>query len=513
MKAQSRSVGILLAVSMVFGCPGRADIYEEPYATFGPIEVGERLVWSLTPTQTLLVLDPEPGSVVGVRRLGFEPVALQAAGDRVLALGVASEGPQLVVAGTVDDSVDRIGLSTSFNRIVVSATGEVAVLLFDPDKAPQSGGPAVRNANEIAIVDIGKREATRVLLDTESLAPRSVHFSPDGKLCAVTLDSAVVIVDLQDTSRRLQVPLVLQGGVRLRPQEVLFSADSAHLFMQVSGTADVVSLTIDNSSSELTGHINFLFASGAQRLLDILVPKGPGFEGLVAAVFSTEGSGSIAALLDASGDRSRTRAVQLQTGASRIEDLGEGMLLLYGDDTLVGWLAFEDRVDEDRLAGSTRGGPSVVGAVALFSHGSPESEHALSVVSVRTETTRIRVSQRLLVLSGPAQDIRPDPASEMVLLAVKVPREDSGAAPDYEGRTSGDTGSLVLLSTADGTIRDVVLDEVIDRVGAVGSYYYVVHPGDFGDITFIPKAEAQRTSAHRRDGFLLTGLLDLSGED
>lgn len=514
MKALARRLGTSILLSVLLGCPGRADIYDEPYATFGPITVAEHLVWSVTPTQTLLVLDPKPGTTVGIRRLGFEPRDIKPAGDRVLALGVSPDGARLAVVGVLDDQVDIIDLPTSFDRILAAPNGQSAVLLFDPDRARRSGAPAVRNANEVAIVDLEDGVASRVVLNTESLAPRAVDFGPRGELCVITLDNAVVIVDLEDPSRRLQVPLVLQGGARLSPRQVLFSEDGEHLFMRVAGTADVLSLSIDNSGAELAGHINFLFASGAQELREILVPRGPGFEGLVAAVFSTPGNeGSIAALLDARGDRSRTRAVQLQSDVEHIEELGEGLFLLHGTSAIVGWQPLEDRVDEDRLAGTIRSAPSVAGAVAFFSHNSQQTDYALSVVSVAAQSSRIRVSQRPLVLSGPAQDIYADPATSTVLLGVQVPREDSGAAPNYDGWETGETGSLVLLSTSDGAIADVVVDEIVSKVGIVGDYYYALHPGKFGDMTFVPKAQPARASAHRRDGFLLTGLLDLADED
>lgn len=519
MNRRMLCLSLAVCLAAATGCPGRADIYDEPYDVQGPLPVDGRLVWSLTSARSLVVLDPEAPIDSQTRKLPFAPRALAVAGTQVIALGVDDEGPAAALTEIGDEAVQRVSLPAVFDRILPSTSGPYAVLLFDPSLPPVPGAPAARNANEIAVLSLQDQLATRVVLQTESLAPRAVHFSPVGTLAAVVLDSAVVVLDLANPERRVQVPLILPGGERLVPQEAHFASDGAHLFIRAQGTSDVLSLRLNDAAEGIEASINFLFAPGAQALQDILVPRGEGFEGTVAALFSRPANqGSIAALLDAEGDRSKTRWVELSARLTHIEDLTQGQLLLHaaqdggsaGDGAaLVSWQPLLDRVDEDRLAGNAIGAPAIAGKVAFFRHTGASGGEALTSVFIRSEATRDRVAQSPLVLYGDPVDIVADDSSATVLLGVQIPREDSGAAPDYKDRQQGTTGSVVLLKPSDASIEHVVLDEVVQSLGVVGDFFYAVHPDIFGDVTFFPKADPQRSAAHRRDGFLLSGLFEI----
>lgn len=523
MKGVATQLALLGMSAALWGCPGRADIFDEPYSVLGPMPLAGRLVWSFAPAQTLVVLDPAQPDETLTYRLGFAPRDLAVAGERIIAVGIDDEGPAASVRSLQQEGTTRVALPAVFDRVLPSPSGGHAILLFDPGRAPGPGSPAARNANEIAVLDLGAGTATRVVLQTESLAPRAVEFSPVGTLAAVVLDSAVVVLDLAAPSRRVQVPLILPGGARLVPQEASFSSDGTHLFLRAAGTSDVLSLSVDDSGEDLSGHINFLFASGAKQLHDLIVPSGSEFAGLVAAVFSkAAGQGSLVALLDADGDRSRTRSAALNKTVTRIEDLGDGLLLLHGAQAaaptragpdIVAWQPLMDRVSEGQLAGAMIGTPAVAGKAAFFRHEVPGGGQALTSVSVKSEPTRLRISQSPLVLFGDPVDITADPASGTVLLGVQVPRKDSGAAPDYDDNDRGNTGSVVFVTPEDSGIRNIVLDEVVTEVGAVGDFFFALHPDDFGDLTFIPKADPTRAASHRRDGFLLSGLLDVGAEE
>lgn len=520
-----RLLAHLALFGLLTGCPGRDEVFDGPFTVLGPVEGPSQLVYALAPARSLVVLDPAQPERTAARRLPFEPRDLAVAGGRAVAIGLGEEGPALAHASIteLDGAVSQFALPGVYDRVLLAPDGAHAVLVFDPNRAPEPGAPAARNANEIAVVDFEAGVAQRVVLQTESLAPRAVRFDPRGRRAAVILDSAVVVLDLADPARRVTVPLVLDGGARLYPEQARFASDGEHLFVQAAGTADVLALALVDDGESLRGTINFLFAPGAERLHDIIVPQGEGFAGFVAAVFSRAGtSGSLVGLLEASGDRSSSRVLELDATVTRLEDLGQGRLLLHsgereapsrGGAAVVSWAPLEDRVDEDQLAGPVIGVPAVAGPVAFFRHDTGSGREALTAVSVFAEQTRDRVFQRPLVLSASPASVAADPSGDTVLLGVDVAREDSGAAPDYEGEETGQTGSLVLLSPAEGTIDAVVLDEVVTKVGAVGEYFYAAHPDLYGDVTFVLKADPRRSAAHRRDGFLLSGLLDAADEE
>ncbi|MCA9554225.1 MAG: hypothetical protein KC933_29590 [Myxococcales bacterium] len=510
------------AALALFGCPGRAGLYSESFEVFGPLEASGRLVWSVAPAHTLVALDPASEGPVAATALPFEPRALTSGAGRVLAMGEAAGGPRLATLDPSAGDLVQVDLPALYDRILPSPDGAYAVLLFDPRIDPAAGDPVVRNANDVTVVDLAAGVATRVALDTESYAPRGVVFSPTGGRAAVVLDAGVVVLDLEKPSRRVSVPLVLDGGGRLTPEEVLFAADGGHLFVRSTGTTDVISLKLEDDGDALAASLNFLFLPGATSLADLALVDGDA--GQVAALFQGQPGVSFAAILDADGDQGQTRAIEIEATLWHIVGLGDGLYLLHAAGTLltsgaavVGWEPATDRVDVDQLAGAATSQPTVGGNVAFFRNQTGDSgAAAMTAVSVVREATRLRVKQRPLVLSGTLRDRVADPDGGRVLLAVDVDRAGSGAAPDYDDPDDdprGTTGALVVLEAESLAVAGVVLDDPIRQVGVVGAYYYAVHPDVFGDVTFVPRASLVRDSARRRDGFLLSGLLDAAGED
>lgn len=521
-----RAGGLVMALGAaafgLTGCPGRVELFGEDYEVFGPLTASGRLVWSLGPAKSLVALDPASEAPAARVALPFAPRTVDVAGARVLALGVGASGPVLALIDPAGGVPTQVALPDLFDRVLASPDGAYAVLLYDPRSAPAPGSPAARNANEIAVVDLAAGTATRIALDTESIAPRGVVFSPAGARAAVILDAGVVVLELAEPARRLTVPLVLDGGERLTPEEALFSPDGGHLFIRAVGTADVISVKLEVSGGVLGGSLNFLFAPGAAAVADIAAPEVEGLAGQVAALFTTPAGGSLAALLDPDGDQGASRVVELDVTLRALEDLGGGLFLLHGAGgpggrAVVGWEPLMDRVDVDQLAGQALAPPTVGGNVAFFRHETGDAgTQALSAASVVREATRLKVKLRPLVLSGVLRSAVADPAGGRVVLGVDVDRAGSGAAPDYDDADDdpqGTTGSLVVLEAETLAIDGLVLDDPVRGLGVVGDHYYAVHPDEFGDVTFVPRATLTREAARRRDGFLLSGLLDAAEEE
>jgi hypothetical protein len=395
------------------------------------------------------------------------------------------------------------------------------VLVHDASKATESPF-AAQNHNEVALVDLAAGTARRIALDTESTSPRNVVFAPDETRAAIVLDAAVVVVGLAD-ERRVKVPLKLPGGARLTPEQVLFAPDGAHLFLRTSATPDVVSLALADDGTSLSGALNFLAVPGAERLLDLAVPGADRYDGHVLAVFSRTGDegGTVAARIDADGDAVSTSRVELDGDASRVDVLADGTVLLHGSpDALgavgkayvAGWDPAGGRVEEDALAGPTTGPAAGGDTNAFFLHTAEGgTATALTSLAIRRSDVRLGMALRPLVLGGEVRSYTYGAADRRIAIAVDIPREDSGAAPDLHAfgeKFTGSTGALAVIEPETLEIASVVLDDPVSRVGVLGDWYFAVHESELGDVTFVPRANLERGAAFRYDGVLLTKQLD-----
>lgn len=503
-------------------CGTRGESWTKPLSVEGPLVAGGELVYLQRNAAMVVVLDPTGTRAPLHVPVASPPRAFGTTATAVLVAGGRGDGPLLDVVALPAGETRRLALPGAYDRIAASPDGRFAVLTYDPSVAPAPGGPAARNNDEIAIVDLSAGTARALALRTESLAPQQVVFSPGAPLAAVVFDGAVAFVDLADPTSHVVVPLKLSGGTTLHPQQAFFTADGAWLFVRATGSDDVLALEVTRTAGVLSSAINFLFAPGATGLLDITVPAGAGFEHTVAALYSGS-TGTTAALLDATGDASRTHTAAFTRPATTLVDLGDGKLLLCGVPSrtsaertraLAGWEPLLDRVDEDLLPGAVQAAPLFGRGAGYFAHASvgtaAGTQTALTQVSLEDDGERLRVRLAPFVLGGPVTAGVVDPATGSLFVTARLARKESGAAPrpGTTDDTSGMVGSLVALRPGEAAPAGMAFDAEVEALGLVGGRLYAVHPDPLGDVTFADPTTLDRATARRVTGFLSTGLLD-----
>jgi hypothetical protein len=516
---------LLLALALlVAACGTRGDRWDDSLDPVGPVAAGVHLVWFVPTTGRVVAIDLA-GEEVRSFPAGAVPRALAAVDGGVAVLGGTGHRPGLRRLALPSGDATSLAVPAAYDRIAVAPGGTKAVLYFDPAAPPAPGSPAARNFNEIAVVDFATGAVRAVSLDTESLAPRGVVFSPAGDLAAVVLDAAVALVDLADPAVHVRIPLKLAGGEELAPVEALFSPDAAFLYVRAAAARDVLAIEVRREAGELGGSVNFLFVPGADLVDDIVVPAGPGFERSVAAVFRSGATG-IAALLDATGDASKGHLAPLSRRASGIEDLGGGRLLLYPATSASGanvpravaaWEPLTDRLDEDLLPGPSSRPPRFAPGAGFFFHDAVSlpgtgATPALTVVTVDDTGARLRVQLTSVGLAHEPGPSAVAPDTGLLLLGVDVLRKDSGAARDEDGGDASElTGSLVAVGPAGGAelpIGGIALDDPIVDLGLAGAYLWARHDTASGDVTVLPLADLRRSAARRYDGLFLAGALE-----
>ncbi len=511
-----RPVSITALCTLVLAaCSGNDEALTEALVVVGPRVVADHLVW--VDQTTARVAWVASDTVVESTEVDSDDVRTAVFGPEHVTLLTGGDQPAAVRIAVPGGDVDVVPLSSTFDRAFLSPSGRYLVAIHDARFARNAPVVAINN-NEIAIADLDTGAARRVALDTESTSPRDVVFSADESRAAIVLDADVVVVDLA-ADGIVRVPLKLPNGDRLSPEQVVFSAD--YLFLRTSGTADVVALELLGEGSTTSGVLNFLAVPGAERLLDLAVADDPDY---VLAAFRAPEGRTIAARLAADGDVAETRTVELAGQATRIALLENRTVLLHGSPDQIGssgnafvggWDLEDDLVEQDALAGPTMG-PAAVGADAAFFVHAAEggSATALTALALRREDVRLSVALRPLVLGGNVRDYAFSSADARVVVGVDILREDSGAAPlparPY-GEPNDTTGALAVVDAETLVIESVVLDDPIVSVGVLGDHLFAIHPGAFGDVTFVPRASVERGAARRVDGVLLSGLLDRTG--
>lgn len=498
----------LIAVLLLFvaACSGSDEALSDPLVVSGPNVVGSHLVWVHHTDRRVVWANPADATTDAIA-LSRSVRAAAFGDDRVIVLG-GGAAPGVDVVRVPTGERTSIALPGVYDRVLISPRGRFAVALHD-SRVAKDAPVVVANHNEIAVVDLDAGSSRRVSLETESTSPRDVVFSSDEALAAVVLDAAVVVVRL-DGPGRVMVPLKLPRGTRLSPEQAVFASDGSYLFLRASGTADVLALELRSEEDRLDGSLNFLSVPGATRLLDLAVREDE--PDRVLAVFA-RAEGSIAARIAANGDTSATRTVALDGAARRIDVLEDATVLVHGSpnqlgavgsDFVAGWDLANDRVEQDALAGPTTG-PAVVGSRGAFFVHSAEggASTALTALALRRDALRLGVSLRPLVVGGAVRDYGVAPDGEQIVLAVDLPRADSGAAPGADT-----TGAIAVVDPTSLAVTAIVLDDAVVDVGVVGDYFYAVHESVFGDVTVVPRATLERSAARRIDGALLTGILN-----
>jgi len=491
-------------------------MWERPFATLGPIAVAGQLVSLSRATAQVMVLDPSAGTVKNY------PVAPRARSLTALDAGVlviGGEGGHATLDRVLlNGEQTRVDLPAPYDHIWINnVVGTKAILTFDPNAPQAPGGLPARNNNEIALLDLSSLEVTPVLLKTESLSPHEVIFSDEGSLAAVLFDSSVALIDLSASPvSQVTVPLRLADGSILSPLKGLFAPDASHFYLRVRGSSDLLSLELTRAPS-LRATVNFLFLPDAQSLLDIA--RIEGYEAYIGALFRSS-SGSAIALLEGSGDTSKTKFAQLGGLPTQILDLGEGHLLACGKASnngssasryVAAWSIETGRLDEDALPGSFLGSPRSSGGKVFFAHGAVSIEGqtaagAISVLRVEEDALRLRVHYSPVLLQGQALLPTRALSDGRLAVVVNVPRLDSGAPPDRFGALGGQVAYAFILGPSGESLMGLVLDDAAQSIESDERFIYVQH--NTGDITTTPLSDFQRSASHRYRAFSYNGLLD-----
>jgi len=511
---------VLAAIlALAAACGTRDPVWSQAPRTLGPVSAAGDLVWLQRPADLLVAIDP---AAAALRRLNIPTQirAVQPVPKGVLLAGGRGDDPVLALVTLPGLEMQRIPVSGVFDAIAVPPDGRHAILYRIASSPPAPGGPPARNNNEIAVADLERAKTTPVALQTESLAPTGVVFSPDSSTAAILLDSAVVLLDVADPAKRVQVPLKLPNGRALAPAKALFAPDAAYLYILAGGSDDVLALEVRREGSTMDSSVNFLFFPGAAGPRDLLVPAGAAFSRFVAAVYPSGGK-TKAVLLDATGDAARTRSVELGAAYDSMADPGEGLLLLYADGakgaggtSVAAWDPMGGRVDEDRLPAAPAGAPGVSAGLAFFSRfRQSAASSTITAVKLEGDGARVRVRLSPLQLAGPAVAAVVHPADGSLFAGVAIARDGSGAAPLRDGTFSGNTGAIVSVQPGTFAIAGLALDAEIQSMGVTGDWVWAVHSDSLGDVTLVPRASTDRDHALRFEGVLAEGLLDRDGEE
>ena len=510
-----RSNVLAFAALAAMGCGTRSSTWDAPLDVVGPVVANSELVWLNRTESTAEVLDPSGAH----RPLGLDVMDLSrsvaATPSGFVVTGGRGDAPVFDAISLPDGTLRSLTVGGAYDNIAVSADGHYAVLSFDPAIAPAPGGPAARNNNQVTVVDLFAFTQTTLSLNTESLAPEQVIFSPGDPLAAIVMDGTIVLLALDQPSHQVQVPLKLPDGTLLHPQQAIFAPDGKYLYVRTAGSDDVLALEVDVSDAGIESAVNFLFFPGASGLVDIAVPQGPGFNRSVAALY--QGTSSTAALLDATGNTSLTHALTgLASTVDNLADLGGGALLIYPSSgtAVVGWEPLLDRSDNDTLPAAPNGAPLVSHGHAFFVHPSVSTSAGaaaeLSGVTLVDDGSRLVLHQSPLELDGAPTARTIDPTSGLLLLGVPVEAAGSGAAP-LPGDSSDTvrmTGSVVTVQPDSLALGGLVLDDGVVQMGVAGSFGFATHASDLGDVTFFPLQGASRSDAQRVYGFLAGHLAD-----
>lgn len=516
---RGRVVTLSLVLVAVGGCREADERFGDPAELVGPIPLASHVAYVHRGTHRLLLVEPTSGAVRSVA-LVEDIRAVTEANAEVMVIGGGGRAPVLERVDATG-ATRRIELPGAYDRIEASPDGRFAILLYDPRATPAAGAPAARNANELAVVDLTAGSARREVLGTESVAPREVVYSAQGSLAAVLLDSAIAVVDLTGAAPALRIPLELPGGDRLSPTKALFSPDAAFLYVHARASTDVLSIELLRDGTALRASINFLAGPAGAQLSDIaVVGDGPSLVHAVAAAFLHAPSASLL-LLDARGDTSLTREVEVRAVGTWLSPLEDGLVLFHANADTPGttggyafavWDPLAELADESTLGGTTVGPVHVAaGGLLVFEHQTAvEGTNAITVASTSREQGRLRVRASPVVVGGTLTAVAADRTRGEVYLGVTVARRDSGAAPDEadEDRFDRPTGTLVVVRGQSLDITGVPLDHVVERLGLLGGHVFATHPSTTGHLTFLPRDDLRRESARSADALTLAGVLD-----
>ncbi|MDD9943015.1 MAG: hypothetical protein OXU20_18385 [Myxococcales bacterium] len=348
---QTRTLGAALTfvlTCLLLACDDDGATPESPTWLVGGVAVGEHALLVDTSTDTAFIVDGERPAVVTTtpiapnaiwlgRRLSYDDSAL------VLSAGRRGVGQGAVLTLVRDNGDTRAyDLNAPFNRVVQTPDGRFAVLFFERGVRDLAFSP-----NDIAVVDMEadrERDAvTHTTLRTPLGALNDVVASPRlrvtperAHLAVATSPGYLSILDLNSPAH--PDILVQLGGRELHPEQLLFSAERAEIYVRAEGSDDAFVLAFDEADRE---HNNRIWPEVRQLAV------GGGFTDLTIA--GSDESGRLLATTPTTG---HLHLLEVDAGTSHHIDLGgeASRLLRFQDspgDSQV--LAFEPGTHEIRI--------------------------------------------------------------------------------------------------------------------------------------------------------------------
>lgn len=503
MKRLARSAQVAAGLLLVSACGTRGGLYTAELEPLPYLAASDALVQIVPQTARAVIVPPDgsaPRSVAisdGARAAFLSPTL-----DRVAVIGGTARAPLLDVvtlAGEAgaDTRVVTLPLPGAFDALHFSPDGRVGVLTYASDSR---SGLVARNLNEIAVVDLDAgTDPIRLQLETESLAPRQVLFAPPtegSQRVAITFERGVAVFDALAPQRQAR-----RINIRSRDDadtssvlEALFSSDGRFLYLRASGIDDVIVIELGtDTEGELTASVNFV--SGGVGLADIELPRGPGAENTVLALYAFSRE---LMLLDARGIEDNVLRLPLEASLTHLRTLADGSVLAFSpqsrtvaawkpDSQISGVAVLDSPADPEVLVSETL-------RRAVFRH---LGGTALSVISVEEAVNRLRVRIHALQLTVPGSAFALDRFEQTLFFTT---RAEQGQQP-----------ALVRMPLASLALSQIDLDLQGDQVLHLPAAKAValVHANNpWGEVTFLPEAGLDRTAGVRVIDTAIAGDLD-----
>lgn len=525
----------LLAALALGACHPRSEDYDLSLDALPPVTAGAAMFFVVPASAQVVVAGlAQPDAAPRHVAVGTDPVLVQvrnegsAPRDEAVVLSRGARGdlgvtpePGSLTAVTAAGGARRYTLGSPFNALAQTEDGRFALAYFRPQTA---SGRLLFNPNEVALVDLdAPPSATNPRLRTVRSfggVPNDVVFSPRIEIGGVPRRFAVVLSDAYVTLLDLDHPARSEVTVRLtlpedpraiRPQQVLFDADEATIYLRAAASNDVYVLKLnaqtvtDAALNDYRPTINQLAAgrspadialvgeAGARRLLVV----SPGSRD--ARVIDARANTVTTVPLDAVANR-----ILLFNLAAPNDPTPRARALLYGTDGLSQAVSFLELTDIDARRAQNvetlnlgRGVQSALPlldrGVVMFGHQTSAGLGQLSLLDLARRT------------AAPIY-------AEVSLLGAQFDsdRRSLWIAP----RGSNRLGFIDLQTFRPGEIRlDAPTERVVPLRGdAAGRNRVVaVHDGAGGWVSLIDANDPRRESVRSLRGYLLSDILDRVG--
>jgi hypothetical protein len=520
-------LGCCLALTLlVTGCGDRAHLWESPLTISGPYKVEDQVMWVDGTRGLVFALDPSLGQVVSStipRNATFAApspdrsrLLVLTGGKEAIYKGQEAEEPTLTIvapqSAAAPSVVRSYTLPAAFDRLAVSEDGKRAVAFYSSKK---SAADVFRNPNEVALFDLERgptsQNPTLRTIRSFGSAPHGVAFSPEvaippkggtkHSLAVIMADNYLTFVDMKNLDRiEITVPLAKpDANVTVKPEEVLFSATTATVFVRATGSSDVYALSLNAKTPNGKGENDYLPTinqpSAGKTVRDMVLFADGGNDLILTANASQD-----LALIDAA------------TSQFSLIPVGEPV------DTIVPVPATK---------------PSLA---LIYSRAQPTSRiHFLELKDLAKNLEKNLTSRSL---AKPVHQLVPMPDGQQALVVhnhardivsiLDVQGEHHTVAPiqgqvalnsfDFAGKShlvgvSPGLARLGILDLGNLLATSLRLDHKPSKVLAVGSNIVVDHGERQGLVTVVPGPTADRDACRVVWGFLFQGLLDRELED